>query len=377
MISKGVIMAKAFGIITSSVEHKVPGMQDYRPIGGFTFLGRYRVIDFPISNFSNSGIINMQVYISSKPRSLAAHIGRGRHYNINSKRGRVQLLFPSEERLNSVYNTNIQALYENLEYIKRQSQEYVVIAPSYMIYKQDYQALLDAHVESGTDITLLYHKVDQAKEYYRACNVVTLNKQKGVESLERNMGTAKEKNISMDTYVMKKEIFIDLIKKSRKESSAYSLADMIAISCKDLDVRGFQHKGFFAAITSLDDYYRANMELLNYATAMEFFRPEWPIYTKTTDACPTQYFRGSKVTNSMICNAGLIEGTVENSIIGRNVHIGKGAVVKNSIVLAYNNIGDGVYIENAVIDKWADIRHVKKIVSDSVTPAYVKRNDIL
>ena len=181
----------------------------------------------------------------------------------------------------------------------------------------------------------------------------------------------------MDTYVMSKEIFIDLIKKSRKESSAYSLADMIGLSCKELDVRGFQHKGFFAAITSLDDYYRANMELLDYSTSMEFFRPEWPIYTRTTDACPTQYVHGAKVVNSLVCNAGLIEGTVENSIIGRNVHIGKNTVVRNSIILAYNDIADGVYIENAVIDKWAQIRHVKKVVSGSVTPAYVKRNDRL
>jgi glucose-1-phosphate adenylyltransferase len=287
------------------------------------------------------------------------------------------MFFTQNNGASSIYNTDINAYLENLEQIERMPQEYVVIAPSYMIYKQDYQALLDAHIESGTDITLLYHKVDQAKEYYRGCNIVTLNKQKGIESLERNMGTAKERNISMDTYVMSKDIFVDLIKKSRKESSAYSLADMIALSCKELDVRGFQHKGFFAAITSLDDYYRANMELLDYSTSMEFFRPEWPIYTRTTDACPTQYVHGAKVVNSLVCNAGFIEGTVENSIIGRNVHIGKNAVIRNSIVLAYNEIADGVYIENAVIDKWAQIRHVKKVVSGSVTPAYVKRNDRL
>ena len=369
---------KAFGVINSAANYiRVEGLHDYRPIGAFTFLGRFRVIDFPISNMSNSGFTRIQVCLNSRPRSIVEHIGSGRHYNINSKRGAIQMFFTQNNGASSIYNTDINAYIENIEQIERMPQEYVVIAPSYMIYKQDYQALLDEHVASGTDITLLYHKVDQAKEYYRACNVVTLNKQKGIESIERNMGTAKERNISMDTYVMSKQIFIDLIKKSRKESSAYSLADMIALSCKDLDVRGVQHKGFFAAITSLDDYYRANMELLEYSTSMEFFRPEWPIYTKTTDACPTQYFHGAKVTNSMICNASLIEGTVENSIIGRNVHIGKNAVVRNSIVLAYNNIADGVHIENAVIDKWADIRNVKRVVSDSVTPAYVKRNDVL
>ncbi len=369
---------KAFGVINSAANYiRVEGLHDYRPIGAFTFLGRFRVIDFPISNMSNSGFDRIHVYLNSRPRSIVEHIGSGRHYNINSKRGNLQLLFTQNNGARSIYNTDINSYLENLEQIERMPQDYVVIAPSYMVYKQDYQALLDAHVESGTDITLLYHKVDQAKEYYRACNVVTLNKQKGVESLTRNMGTAKEKNISMDTYVMKKEIFVDLIKKSRKESSAYSLADMIALSCQDLDIRGYQHKGFFAAITSLDDYFRSNMELLDFDVAEDFFRADWQFYTKTTDACPTQYFHGAKVSNSMICNGCLIEGTVENSIIGRNVHIGKGAVVKNSIVLAYSDISDGTYIENAVIDKWADIQHVKKIESNSVTPVYVKRNDVL
>ena len=101
-------------------------MQDYRPIGAFSFLGRFRVIDFPISNFSNSGINNIQVYISSKPRSLVAHIGTGRHYNINSKRGRIQIIVPNEDMVNPIYNTNINAFFSNIDYIRRQSREYVV-----------------------------------------------------------------------------------------------------------------------------------------------------------------------------------------------------------------------------------------------------------
>ena len=369
---------KAFGVINSAANYiRVEGLHDYRPIGAFSFLGRFRVIDFPISNMSNSGLDRIHVYLNSRPRSIVEHIGDGRHYNVNSKRGSVQLLFTQSNGASSIYNTDINAYIENLEQIERMPQDYVVVAPSYMVFKQNFTQLLEEHIESGTDISLLYHKVDQAKEYYRACNVVNLNKQKGVISIERNMGTAKEKNISMDTYVMSKELFIDLIKKAKKESSAYSLADMIAVSCDSLDIRGVQHKGFFAAITSLDDYYRANMELLDYATSMDFFKPEWPFYTKTTDACPTQYFHGASVKNSMVCNAGLIEGTVENSIIGRNVHIGKGTVVKNSIILSYTDIGEGVYVENAVVDKWVNIKKAKQVVSDSLTPVYVKRNDNL
>ncbi len=369
---------KAFGVINSAANYiRVEGLHDYRPIGAFTFLGRFRVIDFPLSNMSNSGFDRIHVYLNSRPRSIVEHIGSGRHYNVNSKRGAIQMMFTQNNGASSIYNTDINAYLENIEQIERMPQDYVVIAPSYMIYKQNYQELLEEHIATGNDITLLYHKVDQAKEFYRACNVITLNKQKGVESITRNMGTAKEKNVSMDTYVMSKDLFVELIKKAKKESSAYSLADMIGIACGELDVRGYQHKGYFAAITSLDDYFRSNMELLDYQTLSDFFKADWPFYTRTTDACPTQYFHGAKVSGSMICNACTIEGTVENSIIGRNVHVGKGAVIRNSILLAYSDIAEGVYIENAVIDKWADIKHVKQISSHTVTPAYVKRNDVL
>ena len=148
-------MAKAFGIVTSSPQHKVEGMQNYRSIGAFSFLGRFRVIDFPISNLSNSGINNIQVYITKKPRSLVAHIGTGRHYNINSKRGKIQIVVPDEELVNPIYNTNINSFFSNIEYIRKQSQEYVVIAPSCMIFTQNYDELLQQHAKSGADITLL------------------------------------------------------------------------------------------------------------------------------------------------------------------------------------------------------------------------------
>ena len=130
-------MARAFGIVTSSGTHiKVEGMQDYRPIGAFSFLGRYRAIDFPISNMSNSGIDRIQVYVRRKPRSLAEHLGTGRHYNINSKRGKLQLLFSENNAENNIYNTDIAAFSENLEFIERMREPYVIIAPSYMYMQQ-------------------------------------------------------------------------------------------------------------------------------------------------------------------------------------------------------------------------------------------------
>ena len=252
-------MARAFGIVTSSGTHiKVEGLQQYRPIGAFSFLGRYRVIDFPISNMSNSGIDRIQVYVRTKPRSLAEHLGTGRHYNINSKRGKLQLMFAQNSSENDVYNTDIASFYENIEFIERMHEPYVIIAPSYMVYAEDYRELLQTHIDSGADITLLYHSVDNAREKFLNCDILNLNKQKGVESIEKNRGSAQKRNIFMDTYVMSKELFIELIKKSpEKFLRCTTLPQIVNESSADLDIRGVSHRGYFASITDFNSYYNA------------------------------------------------------------------------------------------------------------------------
>ena len=371
-------MARAFGIVTSSGTHiKVDGMQQYRPIGAFSFLGRYRVIDFPISNMSNSGIDHIQVYVRNKPRSLAEHLGTGRHYNINSKRGKLQLMFAQNSTENDVYNTDIAAFYENIEFIERMHEPYVIIAPSYMVYAENYSELLQTHIDSGADITLLYHSVDNAREKFLNCDILNLNKQKGVESIEKNRGSAQKRNIFMDTYVMSKELFIELIKKARKISSMYTLPQIVNSLAGELDIRGVAHRGYFASITDFNSYYNANISLIDFKTADALFNPEGPIYTRTNDSCPTQYLEGADVKNSVISNGCLIEGTVENSIVGRGCTIKKGAVIKNCVVLADCTIGENVHIENLVVDKHAKITHAKEIISPADEPGYIKRNDTL
>lgn len=371
-------MYKAFGIVNSSSKNiRVEGLEDYRPIGAFSFLGRYRVIDFPISNLSNSDIDRIQIYVQEKPRTLVSHIGTGRHYNINSKSGRLQILFSDTAKRNDIYNTDIAAYYENLECIEAMHHEYVVITPDYMVYSADFSTLIAQHIDSGADITLLYHSVDNAKEAYLNCNILNLNKQRGVLSIEPNHGNAKNRNIFMDTYIMKKDLLVDLIKKARATSSAFTLTDIINELHNDLDVRGISHRGFFASITDFQSYYDANMDLINIKTAQTLFDSEWPIYTRTNDSCPTHYYGTAEIRNSVVSNGCQVEGTIENSILGRGCIIHKGAVIKNSVVLADAEIGEGVHVENQVVDKLAKILHVKEVVSDPALPGYIKRGDII
>ena len=369
-------MAKAFGIVTSSPEHKVEGMQDYRPIGAFSFLGRFRVIDFPISNFSNSGINNIQVYISSKPRSLVAHIGTGRHYNINSKRGRIQIIVPNEDMVNPIYNTNINAFFSNIDYIRRQSREYVVIAPSCMVFAQNYDELLQDHVKSGADITLLYHKVFDAKEGYSTCNALTLDGEK-VTGISRNLGDEDTKDIFMESFVMKKDLLLDLMFAARETSSVYTLANIVNAKCGELNVRAVEHHGFFAPITSLKTYHKANLDLIDVDESATLFGTDWPIYTRTSDSCPTQFYDEADVKNSLVSNGCEVKGSIEDSVIGRGVRIGKGASLKGCIVMAYAEIGENVVLQNQVVDKYARIVHENKILAEADAPGYIKHSDTL
>lgn len=371
-------MATAFGIITPTrTRFHVEGLEDYRPIGSISFMGRYRIIDFPISNMSNSNIDRIQIYAGSNVRSLVEHVGNGSYYNINSKRGKLQILFGNHNLVNDIYNTDIAAYYKNIEIIERMHQQYVIIAPGYMIYVQDYDKLLEQHIESGADISLLYHKVNDAKTNYRNCNVLEMNRQKGVKTIEVNDAEEDARDVFMDTFVMSKDLFIELIRKAVSISSIFSLVRIINAESEDLDIRGIQHKGYFAAITDFKSYYDANMSLLDIDTAKGLFEPSWPIYTHTTDSSPVQYFEGASIRNSVVANGSLIKGAVENSVIGRGVTIGKGAVVKNSIILGHCTIGDGIYLENQVVDKWAQIKNVDRLVASPDKPGYIRRDDII
>jgi glucose-1-phosphate adenylyltransferase len=372
--------AKAFGIVTSTPRRvKVYGLQDYRPAGAFSFSGRYRVVDFPISNLSNSGIDNIQVYLNEHPRSLTDHLGSGRQYNINSKKGSLQLLFCDHSSRNEVYNTDVADYLANMDFLSRQTEPYVVITPCYMVFKQNFSEMLDTHIESGADITMLYQKISNGRDHYLNLRVMNVDKEGKVTSLAENRGNKAAQTVFLDSYIMKRELFLDLIKQAREYSSTCSLSQLLEHLCggDQYDIRGVQHKGYLAGCGDLQAYYDANMELLDIKTAKALFSEDWPIFTKTADSCPTQIFEGASVSFSMISDGCEIEGTVENSIIGRGVKIGKGAVVKDSIVLAYAEIGPDVKIEYQVVDKWAKIYKTKELVGRKDDPGYVRKSDVL
>ena len=371
-------LGKALGIVTyNDTRVFVEGLQQHRPIASFNFLGRYRLLDVPVSNMTNSGIDDIQVYVNGNPRSLFDHVGDGRMYNINSKHGSLSIipLYKQGGMGSGMYTSDIESYYDNIDKIEESGYEYVVIAPSNVIYTCDYSALVDQHIASGAEISVLYANVKNANDAYINEDVLDLNKQKGVLKIDTNLGKYKNRALSLMTYVMSVETLVALIHKARQISSMYWLKDIINDSADTMDIRGIQYKGKFYYIDSLKSYFDANLGILDPANMKDFADPKWPIYTLSSDSAPALYFAGGSAVRSFVANGCQISGEVSNSVVGRGTIIGKGAKIDNCIIMEDVEIGPNAILSNVIVDKHTKIVNKKELVGESFAPLYIGRRE--
>lgn len=372
-------MRDILGIVNFENEKvRVEGLSNFRSIPAISFLGRYRVVDFVLSNMANSGIDHMKVLIRDKPRSLIEHIGIGSHYNINSKSGSLQILYSDRNITNKLYFTDVNLLNQHSSYIKHSNQDYVVIAPSYMICKINYQDVVEQHIKTGADVTAVYKQIDDGHKRFIGCEEFDIINNR-VTVIKDSHGSTSVKNISLETYVMHKDFLLDLIDEASHQSAAYSIASFLANNdnIKYINIQGYKYEGYLACINSLEEYYQTNIDLINYEKAKEIFSHDWLVYTKTNDSPPAHYTQRAEVKNCMVANGCVVQGKIENCILGRAVKIKKGAVVKNSVILANAIIGEDAVVENAVIDKGAKIIVNKEIIGSKEQIAYVRRGDTI
>jgi len=370
-------MATALGIIAFENDQiRVEGLMDYRPVPAISFLGRYRLIDFAVSNLTNSGIQRLKVFVKKQPRSLIEHLGTGRHYNINSKRGSLQILYgESAEVTVGIYNHDINAYLQNMQFIEESKEEYVVIAPGYMVYSIDFNDVLDAHVKTKADVTVVYKRINDAKTNFIGCKTLTLNKDGKIEGADNNLGRYKSRDISLDTYIMTRKLFMELVYKAAKMSSLYTLKDILADSIDEIHLQGYEFKGYCSCINSLERYHSVSMDLINHGVSKQLFQNDWIIHTKTNDSPPAYYSKDSNVKNSLIANGCTIEGELENCVLGRGVTIKKGCKISNSIILPGTYIAEDTVIDYAVVDKNTEIKKTKKIEGTKERLVYIKRRD--
>lgn len=363
------------GILTlNETETDIRSLTTNRPLASIPIAGRYRVIDFILSNMVNSGIQNIGIFTQSNSRSLTDHLGTGKPWDLNRK---LDGLFLFNYNINGSINYNIKMLINNMDYLYKSRQKNIILASSYMICNIDFNQAVKNHDNSKKDITVIYTKVNNADKNLINCDVLNINENNKVISVGKNIGVDKKANISMEMFIMKKEILIDLIYKCIQTGYYSTLKDSIYQNIDSLNVNAYEFNGYIECINSIKRYYIANMDMLNLKTTKELFFKNGVIYTKTKDEAPTKYVNGSNVTNSLIANGCIIEGSVENSILSRHVFIHKNAEVKNSIILQNCEIKSGAKLNNVIIDKNVIINRNKQLKGTPEFPLVIEKKSLI
>ena len=376
--------ANALGILfPNSYDSLVPDLVSERLMASIPFASRYRLVDFILSSMANCGIDNISLIVRRNYHSLMDHLGSGREWDLTRKNGGLNLVPPFAEKTVSIYNGRVEALASILDFLKEQKEKYVVMADTNLAVNFDFNALIQAHMDSQADVTVAYREEplpgdltghrDIGKSLY-----YTLAIDNGrVTKMYMNSKEPGVQNFSMNIYIIDRELRIDQINTAYVRGQVFFERDILAPQIGRLNVQAFRYDGYVARISSMKSYFDENMKMLDDANVNALFSAGNPIYTKIRDDNPARYINGSKAANIMAADGCIIEGEVENSILFRGVKIGMGARVKNCVLMQDTVIEAGASVEYAVTDKNVTITKGKDIKGTDTFPVYVAKYQIV
>lgn len=367
-------MKRAMGIIlTGGKNGRLKELSAERSIAAIPFGGKYRAIDFTLSNMVNSGIVNVGVLTQYSIRSLIDHLDSGKEWDLDRKNEGLRIFPPYlSETGNGWYKGSADAIYNNLIFLERSDEEFVLIANGYAIYNMDYAPMLEQHVDKDADITIAC----------RALNDLTENDKKtlGIVEIDGDSRIVdfREKPLnptgnlgSMGIYIMKRKFLIELLQDSAAKGYTDLVRDIIMRNIDTLRIYAYIFNGYWRPLNSIQLYYRANMDLLDPRIRRELLMDRRKIYTKVKDEAPAKYNEEAQVKNSIIADGCIIEGTVENCILHRGVRIMKGAHIRNSIIMQGSVIEEAAQLNYCILDKGVVITTGKTLNGDQEWPLIV------
>lgn len=362
------------GLIFASMhDYTIAEMTKQRTMGSIPYGGRYRLIDFPLSNMVNSGIPEVGVITKSNYGSLLDHLGSGREWDLARKKGGLHLL-PPYSQTGGIYKGRLDALSNVWSFVGHSSAKYVILADCDMVTTIDFNPVLNHHIESGADITCVYQKALYDGEKNQSTTLLEFDDDCRVTEVLYNPSFKGECNVCLNMFVMSTE-FLKKIVTDAVSRNLYSLTRDVLQAKKDVyNIMGYEHKGFFTKVDSIQSYYEANMTLLNTEKRNELFQKKFPVYTKVGDNGPVKYGLESDINNSLIADGCVIEGKVENSVLFRGVKVAKGAVVKNCVLLQGTKIGSKCKLDSIITDKNVEISEEKVITGSASYPLYISKN---
>lgn len=343
------------------------------------FAGKFRIIDFALSNCSNSGMYNVALLTQYLPLSLNEHIGVGKPWDLDRRDSPITLLQPFEiaDGSRTWYNGTADAIRKNIEFIERKNPKYILILSGDHIYKMNYSKILETHKKNRASLTIAAQ--DVPIEIASRFGILEVNDKDEIISFEEKPLEPKSTFASMGIYIFNTEDLIRYLKKSDKEDLDFG-HDVIPEMLENKE-KIFIHrfKGYWMDVGTYDSYHEANLDLIKKSeeVGIDLYDENWKIYTRSKNCAPVRVGLTGSIINSLVCDGCKIEGRVENSVIGPEVTIRAGSTVTNSIIFEDTYISENSHLDSVIIDKHVKIGKYCLIGHGDISIANQERPDLL
>lgn len=345
----------------------------YRNHASLPIGGRYKLIDFHLSNVTNADIINVAIVGNElNNNTLVEHVGTGASWDLDRKNNGVVFLDKYKE---NSFNDRIEILENNLKYFFRSTQKNIIIVDTSMIYNINLKDVIKEHESNNRDATMVYKKVSGEAYYQR--DIVVINSENRVTSVSKNANFNEDFNLSLGIFIINKSLLIKLIGEEIAKNKYRTFKGAIISNIENINIKAYEFKGVVASINSVIDYYKFNLSLLNPEIKNDIFNSERPISTRRKDTPSTHYEKGCEVSNSLISNGCQIRGSVKNSVLSRRVKIDKGATVENCVIMQRCHIRTGANLKNLILDAGNEISAHETLVSSPSYPFVITKDTTL
>ena len=371
----------AVGLIFSNIhDTSIPELTRRRTIGSVPFGGRYRLIDFTVSAMVNSGITKIGVVTHNNYQSLIDHLGNGKDWDLARRSGGLKILPPfisshDNAAANKFYTSRLEALMGTVSFLSRCREDYIVMSDCDVICNIDLNDVIEKHAETAADITFVT-KVGELTGVGMDETLVQLKADESGRVTDVTLDKLDGKSeLYINIMVMKRQYLLDVIENAIAHGHHSFLHDIIMHNVDKANYRVYRYDGFYAHIGSMASYFACSMKLLETDARERLFGiKNRPVLTKVRNSAPTRYCNGAKVTNSVVAEGCVIEGTVENSIVFRGVKVGKGAVVKNCILFQDTYVCPGADLNCVIADKNVVIKDGRTLSGHETMPFYIGKN---
>ena len=367
----------AFGlIVTGERTTRLKDLTLSRSTAAVPFGGRYRAIDFILSNMVNAGITSVGLITEKNYHSLMDHLGSGKEWDLHRKREGLFILPPFMTKDNAgVFRGAVDAIRSVIGYVRRTQDDYVILSWARTVMNVDLVPMMEQHIHTGADVTILYAEDGSLQPEEQSQDLRLILDEKGrVTEMELDAYRPRSVNRSCDVMILRKELLEYLVEEAFARGEYDFHRDILLKKCRTLNIMGYKYEGFLARLESIETYFAGNMALLNPDVQADLFNPKHPIYTKVKDEVAARYSVSAQVKNSLVADGCVIEGQVENCILFRGVHVKPGARVFNSIIMQGAELGENTLLDHVILDKGVKILPGRTLQGYDSFPIVIRKN---